>query len=182
MGQEMELTKENVALIAALGVFAGTLINALINYLQHKSKQSYEWKSERNRKKIEKGEVLYESLLLFKKLVFANHMKWIACIDGDIHPSELSNETDEILKKNPEYNGIGNKITLISGIYFPEIGIKYEKARELLRPANSVMFQTQTSGVKDKNNGRNTILNAGHKFDSEIDEILSLLSKEIRAL
>ncbi|EMV5458386.1 hypothetical protein AACN87_004297, partial [Escherichia coli] len=57
----MELTKENVALIAALGIFVGTLITSLTSYLQNSSRQSHEWRSERNRRKIEKGEQLYEA-------------------------------------------------------------------------------------------------------------------------
>lgn len=57
----MELTKENVALLAALGVFVGTVISNVMTYLIHYSKQKNEWVKENKKKKIEKAEELYRN-------------------------------------------------------------------------------------------------------------------------
>lgn len=181
-GDSMELTKENVALIAALGIFVGTLITSLTSYLQNSSRQSHEWRSERNRRKIEKGEQLYEALILYKKLLFANHMSWINCIDGCFKSEDIGDKSDEILSKNPEYKGVGDKIILISGVYFPEISVMFDESRKLLKPANSVFFKIQSGEVDDKKLAKNIILNAGHNFDKEANKMLDCLSKEIRSL
>ncbi|CAB5565088.1 Uncharacterised protein [Citrobacter youngae] len=181
-GDRMELTKENVALIAALGIFVGTLITSLTNYLQNSSRQSHEWRSERNRRKIEKGEQLYEALILYKKLLFANHMCWISCIDGHFKSEYIGDRSEEILNKNPEYKGVGDRIVLISGVYFPEINAMFDRSRDLLKPANSVFFKIQSGDVDDKKLAKNIILNAGHDFDKEANKILDCLSKEIRLL
>lgn len=181
-GENMELTKENVTLIAALGVFAGTLITALTNYIQNKNKQLHEWKAEKSRRKIEKGEQLYEALMLYKKMLFSHHMSWISCIDGHFKPHELADKIEEIERKNPEYKVVGDRIILISGVYFPEISIMFKNARELLKPANSILFKLQKGSLNDKSLSRKIILDAGSHFDKEADEIMALLSKEIRTL
>ena len=178
----MELNKEFIALIAAIGLFAGTLITAFTNYLLHVSRQSHEWKVEKNRRKIEKGEQLYEALIQYKKLIFTSHMSWISCLDGGFKPSEIGDKADEILKDNPGYKGVGDKVVLISGVYFPDISMMVNEARIELKPANSVLFNMQSGKIDDKSKAKNTILDAGRNFDAKVDKILALLSAKIRKL
>lgn len=178
----MELTKENVTLIAAFGIFVGTLITVLTNYLQHKSKQTHEWKSEKNRKKIEKGEQLYEALILYKKLLFATHMSWVSCVEGHFDSILLGDRAEDILSKNPEFKNCGDKIILISGVYFPEVNVLFNKSRDLLKPANSIYFKLQKGVIDDKESAKKIILDAGSNFDHEANKIMSLLSKQIREL
>lgn len=181
-GENMELTKEYAALIAACGVFAGTLINSFMNYLQNRKKLDHEWRSEKNRRKIEKGEQLYEALIFYKKMLFANHMGWIDAIDGKLKLNELNGYADKVFMEHPEYKGVGDRIVLISGVYFPELSVMFNDARKLLEPANSILFKIQRNDIDDAVSARRIIINAGQMFDTEADRILRFLSEEIRAL
>ncbi|ENG2552681.1 TPA: hypothetical protein MYP60_002492 [Citrobacter farmeri] len=176
----MELTKENVALLAACGVLLGTVISNVMTYLIHNSKQKNEWIKDNKRKRIEKAEELYRNLVIWKKSVFSTHNDWVLLVRGRLSLDQTLDKVIENNIKNPEYSKINELTSILAGIYFPDIGAEIKEAQKELMPANDIYFGI-TRGIipKDKEEAVNTILNAGRNFDSYVDSILEVLSCKI---
>lgn len=176
----MELTKENVALLAALGVFVGTVISNVMTYLIHYSKQKNEWVKENKKKKIEKAEELYRNLVLWKKSVFQTHSDWVLLVGGNISIEQTLDKTIERNLNTPEFCKISELSSILAGIYFPDVALQIKKAQKELKPANDIYFSIMNgSRPKNINEAIATILDAGGEFDKSVDKILEGLSCEI---
>ncbi|WP_320732805.1 hypothetical protein [Enterobacter roggenkampii] len=176
----MELTKENVALLAALGVLAGTIISNLMTYLIHNSKQRNEWIKENKTKKIEKAEELYRNLVVWKHTVFKTHSDWVLLARGHL---SIEKTLDKALERNansPEIGKIAEMSAILAGIYFPDVASQIKEAQKKLKPANDIYFSViRGFKLKDKEKSVNEILDAGAVFDVCVDGILEGLSIKI---
>jgi len=139
---------------------------------------SLDGKREIKKSKLLKAEEIYASLLTFKMMIFRIHMDWVA-----VCRSELT--VDEMFKKLDKHSEDNDAIVLNAklGIYFPSLKEKFNEARKQLKPANKCYFKlrdTKTS-TSEKLSFVNIILDAGSKFDAEIENLLLELSRDVNS-
>lgn len=139
---------------------------------------SLDSKREIRKSKLLKAEEIYASLLTFKMRIFKIHMDWVA-----VCKSELT--VDEMFKKLDKHSEDNDAIVLNAklGIYFPSLKEKFNEAREQLKPANECYFKLRDTKTptSEKLSFVNIILDAGSKFDTEIDDLLLELSRDVNS-
>lgn len=176
----MELTKENVALLAACGVLIGTVISNVITFLIHSSKQKNEWIKENKKKKIEKGEELYKNLVIWKKSVFVIQNDWVLLARGHLTLEAVNNKAIVRSTEHPEFGKISEVSSILAGIYFPDVAVQIKRAQEKLKPANEIYFSfAKGRKLEDKELAVKTIHNSGRDFDNYVDKILEDISQQI---
>ena len=128
--------------------------------------------------KLLKAEEIYVSLLIFKNMIFNIHMDWVA-----VCKSELT--VDEMFKKAEKHSEDNDAIVLNAklGIYFPSLKEKFNEARKQLKPANKCYFRLIDRKIptSEKLSFVNIILDAGSKFDADIDILLLELSRDVNS-
>jgi len=140
---------------------------------------SLDRKRELMKSKLVKAEEIYVSLLLFQQMIFNIHMAWVA-----VAKSELT--VDQMMKKAEKHSEDSDAIVVNAklGIYFPSLKEKLNEARQHLKPANKCYFKLvggENISDKEKMSFVNIILDAGSKFDDEIDELLLELSRDVNS-
>ncbi|MGC0930450.1 hypothetical protein WKH10_05560 [Pantoea agglomerans] len=139
---------------------------------------SLDSKREIRKSKLLKAEEIYASLLTFKMMIFKIHMDWVA-----VCKSELT--VDEMFKKLDKHSEDNDAIVLNAklGIYFPSLKEKFNEARMQLKPANKCYFKLRDTKTpaSEKLSFVNIILDAGSKFDAEIDNLLLQLSRDVNS-
>lgn len=139
---------------------------------------SLDGKREIKKSKLLKAEEIYASLLTFKMMIFRIHMDWVA-----VCRSELT--VDEMFKKLDKHSEDNDAIVLNAklGIYFPSLKEKFNEARKQLKPANKCYFKLRDkkTSTSEKLSFVNIILDAGSKFDAEIENLLLELSRDVNS-
>ncbi|MBJ8832735.1 hypothetical protein I5385_06700 [Citrobacter freundii] len=179
----MELTKENVALLAACGVLVGTVISNVMTYIIHNSKQKNEWINDNKKKKIEKAEELYKNLVIWKKSIFRTHNDWVLLVRGHQSLAKTLDNAIEQNIKNPEFGKISELSSILAGIYFPDVASQIKEAQKELKPGNEIYFGISRGHMpEDKEKAVHIILDSGRAFDKSVDEILEGLSCKIHEM
>lgn len=158
----------------------------LAGYLTNKSNENriskqiqLEKQRELQKTKLLKSEEIYTALHKFKIMAFKVQMDWIALAKEEITITELNKKSAERDVEDTAF--LHAKL----GIYFPELLDGFEKARDLHKPANDCYFKmTRGKGVSKeiKLSYVKIILDAGSKFDKEIDKLLKRLSEEANSI
>ncbi|KKA57615.1 hypothetical protein [Enterobacter roggenkampii] len=179
----MELTKENVALIAAVGLLVGTLITNFISLLIHFSKERTEKQKQRKDRLRLKGEELFKVILLHKEFCCLSHLDWVKVIDKTITYSQMCDFAKNRSGGDPEKKDYAVKMDFIGGIYFPRTRERLAQAQAGMRIANQYYFLLHDlSKIKDPSKAITIILDASEKYSQNIDDILNELAMEIRSL
>lgn len=179
----MELTKENVALIAAIGLLVGTLITNSISLYIHFRKERDEKQKLRRDRLREKGEELYKVILLHKEFCCLSHLDWVRVIDRKLSYSQMCDLAKNRAADGSEKQGYAVRMDFLGGIYFPSIRKRLAQAQAETRTANQFYFLLDDlSQIKDPITARSIILDASEKYSNDLDLVLSDLAAEIRSL
>lgn len=177
----MELSKETLAIIAALGVLCGTIITNVITLIVHYWKERAELHKKRKELFRDKGEELYKLLLLKKEFTAQAHIQWVSVIDRQLTYNQMCELTAKHAVDNPENKNLSVKIDLLGGIYFPEIILMLDKAYEIVVGANDFYFKLHdVDSIKEPRKARAIILDSSEKYCKELDNILHKLAKVIQ--
>lgn len=165
-----------VAIISSgSALLAGYLTNRAAEKRQDKQIE-LEKQRELQKTKLLKAEEIYSALHKYKMMAFTVQMDWVSLAREEITLSEMNKKAAERKNEDPAF--LHAKL----GIYFPDLLEGFEKAREMLKPANDCYFKMIRGNALSKEVKQsyvNTILNSGVKFDSEIDKILKRLSAKV---
>ncbi|RSK70424.1 hypothetical protein EJE24_01225 [Enterobacter huaxiensis] len=179
----MELTKENVAVIAAIGLLVGTLITNSISLFIHFRKERDEKLKLRRDRLREKGEELYKVVLLHKEFSCLSHLDWVRVIDRTLTYGQMCDLSKKRSVDDSEKQGYAVRMDFLGGIYFPGIRKRLAQAQSETKVANNYYFMlNDVTKIKDPIKARNIILDASEKYSNDLDIILSDLAAEIRAL
>lgn len=175
----MELNKENVAVIAAIGLLIGTLITNAITFVIYLCKERSERLKRVRELNLEKGEELYRLILLHKETISIAHINWVHVIDGNLTNEQLNEMTIEDATKNPERKNLAVRIELLAALYFPFLSKNLKESRKILAEANQVYFSLR-KGINNPQRARNVVLDSSQLYSDKLEEILSDLATEIR--
>lgn len=129
--------------------------------------------------RLQKAEELYIALGKYKNTIFNNHMDWVALAKDETDLNKVMNRSGE--------HSLGvdmSAVYAIMGIYFPNLLVRFDASRELLKPANSFyldMVHGRIHPNDDKRGHVNVILESGRLFDAAIDDLLIELSRDVNS-
>lgn len=152
----------------------GAWLNNRSNNIRLTMQLTHETTKAKSNLMIDRGEELFLLLVKWRKMVNSIDNYELQVVRKIITRAQF-NEKTAVSDLKTDFD----RMETLMSLYFPNITIMFNEAREIRSPINDIMFDFKNSANLSENEKCNIILKCSSAFSKKMDEVLSKIKSDL---